>query len=93
VCSSDLAALQDDLRRAGIEPWAWVVNASLAAANPSDPLLFQRAAAEVDQIESVKRHHSDRIAIVPWQIDEPVGADRLRAISRPIEREAAPESA
>ena len=89
----EAAALQEDLRRAGIEPWAWVINASLAAANPTDPLLVQRAAGEVDQIESVTRHHSDRIAIVPWQIDEPVGADRLRTLSRPSEHETAPKTA
>lgn len=32
-------SLQADLRRAGIEPWAWVINSTLAAASPSDPLL------------------------------------------------------
>ena len=40
------AELQDDLRRAGIEPFAWVVNASLAAAGPRDPVLTARAIAE-----------------------------------------------
>ncbi len=82
----EAAQLQDDLRRAGVEPWAWVINASLAAAGPTDPLLVQRAAGEVDQIESVKRDHAERIAIVPWQMDEPVGIDHLRAIARPSER-------
>jgi hypothetical protein len=28
----EAARLQEDLRRAGIEPWAWVINNSLAAA-------------------------------------------------------------
>ncbi len=37
--------LQDDLRRAGIEPYAWVVNASLAATGTRDPLLRARGAA------------------------------------------------
>ncbi|MCQ4010627.1 arsenical pump-driving ATPase, partial [Klebsiella pneumoniae] len=31
--------MQQDLRRAGIEPWAWVINNSLAAAKPSSPFL------------------------------------------------------
>ncbi|STU54587.1 arsenite-activated ATPase [Klebsiella pneumoniae subsp. pneumoniae] len=31
----EAAGLQQDLRRAGIEPWAWVINNSLAAAKPS----------------------------------------------------------
>ncbi|EAM1400929.1 TPA: arsenical pump-driving ATPase, partial [Salmonella enterica subsp. enterica serovar Infantis] len=35
----EAANLQQDLRRAGIEPWAWVVNNSLAAAEPSSPFL------------------------------------------------------
>lgn len=43
-------ALQDDLRRAGIEPFAWVVNGSLAAAKPRDPVLRQRARAEREPI-------------------------------------------
>ena len=39
----EAAQLQADLRRAGIEPFAWVINASLAAAGPRDPVLVQRA--------------------------------------------------
>ena len=35
----EAANLQDDLRRAGIEPWAWIVNNSVAAAHPHSPLL------------------------------------------------------
>ena len=32
-------ALQEDLRQAGIEPFAWVINASLLAAQVTDPAL------------------------------------------------------
>jgi len=32
--------LQNDLRRAGIEPLAWVIDASLAASQPRDPDLW-----------------------------------------------------
>jgi arsenite-transporting ATPase len=39
----EAANLQADLRRAGIEPWAWIVNNSLAAAGPHSSLLRQRA--------------------------------------------------
>ena len=46
--------LQDDLRRAGITPWAWVVNNSVAAARPQSPFLQQRAAAELEQIGQVE---------------------------------------
>ena len=70
----EASALQDDLRRAGIEPYAWVINASLAAAQPTDPLLRSRAAAEVRQIAKVKETLALRVALVPFQAEEPVGA-------------------
>ena len=78
-------ALQVDLRRAGIEPWAWVINSSLAAAEPSDPLLAARANQERTHIERVQ-HSVERVAIVPWLIDEPVGCDRLRALTLASEK-------
>ena len=34
----EAANLQADLRRAGIEPWAWIINNSVAAASPRSPL-------------------------------------------------------
>ena len=73
----EAAALQDDLRRAGIEPWAWVVNASMAAAGPSDPLLMARAQAEHEQIAAVREHLAKRMALVPWLPKEPVGPVKL----------------
>ncbi len=84
----EAAALQADLRRAGIEPFAWVVNRSLAAARPSDPLLAARAAAEVTEIEAVVREHAPRnegvprFAVLPHTPEPPVGARRLRALAR-----------
>ena len=73
-------SLQADLRRAGIEPWAWVINSSLSAADPHDPLLVARAAEEQTHIERVKRS-VERVAIVPWLTQEPVGAERLRELA------------
>lgn len=78
-------ALQADLQRAGIDPWAWVINSSLAAAEPHDPLLAARAAQERPHIERVKRS-VERVAIVPWLIEEPVGCDRLRALTLASEK-------
>ncbi|MFN9116456.1 MAG: arsenical pump-driving ATPase [Gemmatimonas sp.] len=43
--------LQDDLRRAGIEPFGWVVNASLAASGTRHPLLAARARLEGPHLE------------------------------------------
>ena len=45
--------LQADLRRAGIEPFGWVINASLSAADTTHPTLRARAAAELAHIERV----------------------------------------
>ena len=49
----EAAALQADLQRAGIQPWAWVINNSLAAADTTSPLLRQRATQELEQIRQV----------------------------------------
>ena len=73
--------LQADLRRAGIEPWAWVINSSLAAASPSDPLLVARATEERRHIERV-RNSVARTAIIPWLTQEPTGSERLLELSR-----------
>ena len=81
----EAAALQADLGRAGIAPFAWVVNQSLAAADPSDPLLAARAAAERPLIEAVEREHAERVALLPVVAEEPVGAERLLALARGTE--------
>lgn len=73
--AEELAA---DLERAGIHPWAWVVNGSLAAAATSDPLLVTRAAGEVAQIARVMAADTDRCAVVPLMAHDPVGAPALR---------------
>jgi arsenite-transporting ATPase len=79
---SEAARLQDDLRRARIEPFGWIVNASLAAAGSTDPCLEQRIAAELEQIDLVRTRHAQRLAIVPWVAEEPVGPTRLLALAR-----------
>lgn len=73
----EAANLQADLRRAGIEPWAWVVNNSVAAARVTSPLLRQRARNELREIEAVVTHHAARHAVVPLMSEEPVGVPRL----------------
>ncbi len=78
----EASALQDDLRRAGIEPYAWVMNASLSAAQPVDPLLRCRAAAETWEITKVKETMAERVVLIPFQTDEPVGATRLLALTK-----------
>jgi arsenite-transporting ATPase len=73
----EAANLQADLRRAGIEPWAWIINTSVAAASVTSALLRQRAANELREISAVANQHTKRYAVVPLLKDEPVGATRL----------------
>ena len=71
----EAAQLQDDLRRAGIEPWGWIVNASLAAADRRTiPLLRQRAAAEWPTLPKSVANSRARSAVVAMTADDPVGA-------------------
>jgi arsenite-transporting ATPase len=78
----EAANLQTDLRRAGIEPWAWVINNSLAAATTTSSLLHQRALNELHEIDTVTQNLSKRCAIVPLFKDEPVGVERLLNLAR-----------
>ncbi len=82
----EAASLQADLKRAGIEPWAWIINNSVAASSMSapltSPLLRQRAHNELIEIESVATRHARRYAVVPLLKDEPTGVDRLLQITR-----------
>jgi arsenite/tail-anchored protein-transporting ATPase len=73
----EAANLQSDLRRAGIEPWAWVINNSVAFASPVSPLLRQRAHCELREMDSVATKHATRLAVVPLLKTEPVGVERL----------------
>lgn len=74
---SEAAALQEDLRRAGVEPAGWVINRSLLAAGVTDPLLAERAKLEIPEIERVLHGLASKVAILPWKVEEPVGADKL----------------
>lgn len=72
--------LVEDLARAEIHPWAWVVNSSLLAAGPTEPLLARRAASEATLIERVAER-AERVAVVPVQLEEPVGPEALRRLA------------
>ncbi len=86
----EAAQLQDDLRRAQIEPFAWVVNSSLAATGTRDPLLIQRAKAEIEQIDRIRDRLASRTFLVPWLPEEPVGEVRLRHLAEGGAHAAAP---
>ncbi|MGZ0076276.1 arsenical pump-driving ATPase [Methylomonas sp. YC3] len=77
----EAAHLQDDLRRAGIQPWAWVINNSVAATTVHSALLRQRAANELAEIAEVADRHAQRYALVPLLREEPTGVERLLALA------------
>lgn len=68
--------LQDDLARAQIHPWGWIVNHSLSVTGTRSPLLQQRAKQELAQLDKVQSF-SQRMAIIPMQVEEPVGIEAL----------------
>jgi len=77
---SQAAALQDDLRRAQIEPYAWVVNKSILAAGTRDPLLQARLAGERRQMDRLAGGLAQRIFAVPWLPQAPVGLAGLAGL-------------
>jgi arsenite-transporting ATPase len=74
---SQAAALQDDLRRASIEPYAWVVNKSILAAGTQDPLLKARLEGERQQMARLAGGLAQRTFAVPWVSQAPVGLEAL----------------
>lgn len=76
----EAAQLQRDLRRAEIEPYAWIINQSLAPLPVIDPVLKSRQVAERAFIREVVSDHAARVALVPWQPEPPVGRSGLRRL-------------
>ena len=75
------AALQEDLRRAKIEPFAWVMNRSVLAAGTQDPLLLARLNGEVQQMKKIQQGLAKKIFVIPFLTTPPVGLQALREIS------------
>ena len=74
---SQAAALQDDLRRASIEPYAWVLNKSILAAGTHDPLLTARLGGERTQMERMAAGLAHQSFLVPWLAQPPIGIAEL----------------
>ena len=83
----EAVGLRDDLERAGIHPWAWVVNNSIAAAHPESAFLRRRARHEIAEIDHV-RALADRVATIPLLAEEPIGVSRLSALTGAISQPA-----
>ena len=78
---SEAASLQDDLRRARIEPWAWVVNRVMSRTGTTNALLQRRIAVEVAQIARIRGGLAPRLYLLPFQAEAPVGVPNLLALT------------
>jgi len=77
----EAAALQEDLRRAGIEPFGWILNQCFAGTSTTDPVLAARSRQELAYIEEVRAGLAHRLAIVRWQAEIPRGESALLALA------------
>jgi arsenite-transporting ATPase len=63
----EAASLQDDLKRARIKPYAWLINQSLSMLSGiTDPLLKSRANAEIEVVKTIKTEYADRTFGIPF---------------------------
>ena len=77
----EAARLQDDLRRAGIEAYAWIINQSFASDGFRDPVLVERGSREEPFVAEVRDRLATRFAVIPWKSEAPVGPERLRELA------------
>ncbi|HWV06517.1 arsenical pump-driving ATPase [Ralstonia sp.] len=83
--------LAKDLVRAGIKPYAWVINQSLLASGTTHPVLCERGAYEVPFIRHVADDLAHDCALVPWLAEPPVGVaglTHLIAQNPPVETDS-----
>ena len=77
----EAAKLQQDLQRAGIKPFAWVINQSLLPLEFTEATLQRRKQHELPFIDEVKASLANRVALIPWQSEPPTGLAGLRRIA------------
>jgi arsenite-transporting ATPase len=77
----EAARLQNDLDRAGIKPYAWVINQSFARSVVRDPVLVERGWREEPFVAELRDRLAARFAVVPWKPEAPVGPERLRELA------------
>lgn len=69
--------LQDDLRRAGIEPDWWVINQTWTGVSTTDPVLRSLAQTEGPWLEKVLEDLAGKAVYIPWQVETPRGRTGL----------------
>ena len=77
---SEARRLQQDLQRAGIEPFAWVINQSLIVSGTQHPLLGLRGQYEQPYIRRVSDQLARRCVLIPWLAEAPTGVEGLRQL-------------
>lgn len=75
-------ALQEDLRRANIEPYGWIINRSFAASGTNDPILVSKGLHELKYIEEITNKLSKKTVLSPWVAEELVGTESLKNLIR-----------
>ena len=78
----EAARLQVDLARAGIRPFAWVINQALTPIETADEVLVRRRSNERAYIDEVTDRLAERVALVPWRPEPPVGSAALSEMVR-----------
>lgn len=73
----EAAELQADLRRAKIEPYAWVINQSLSPLTVCDPILRSKQHLERQYLDEVTDLWATRAVLIGWQIEPPIGVAKL----------------
>jgi len=81
---AEATELQDDLRRAGIEPYGWVVNATFVGSGTTDPVLAARVRLERAQLERVASI-ALRLWVLPWDPTIATSSSRLAPASSMID--------
>ncbi len=76
----EAARLQSDLARAGVSPFAWVINQSLSPVRTTDPVLVSRRAGEWAYIREVTDRLAKRVVLIPWLAEPPSGPGGLAAM-------------
>jgi arsenite/tail-anchored protein-transporting ATPase len=70
--------LQADLRRADIEPYGWLINASMRQTATANPTLAALATAEHHHLARIGQLSASRTWSVAWQPEAPIGISALR---------------
>lgn len=77
----EAADLQNDLKRAGITPYGWIINRSFAATGTADPVLIAKGLHEKTYIREVCEKLSNRTVLSPWIGEELSGENKLSQLT------------